>query len=258
MCLVRTNNIGGHLEQTQNKRVRPVELPDLTASSLLPPLSASMRNGSSFGLSSGVVYILRLLTMYGGIAKVHHSERVHLNCAMVFSDCLDMNHQCTHVSTALLERPVPPSHQPSLPPSSKAQPSSPFGGPAFLSLRRPSLPLPSEAQPLSQCHCFPRPPLSCWPRSLVLDTQLRLPNMDSFRATRCNGRIRGSDPMLGHRGTAARRKRNSGIASCAYPNGIVLIIAPRVLLCLGCSVGRAQSSLPGAVINSCNRSREVH
>ena len=139
LCLVRTNNIGGHLEQTQNKRVRPVELPDLTASSLLPPLSASMRNGSSFGLSSGVVYILRLLTMYGGIAKVHHSERVHLNCAMVFSDCLDMNHQCTHVSTALLERPVPPSHQPSLPPSSKAQPSSPFGGPAFLSLRRPSL-----------------------------------------------------------------------------------------------------------------------
>ena len=39
---------------------------------------------------------------------------------------------------------------------------------------------------------------------------------------------------------------------------VIIIIAPRALLCLGCSVGRAQSSLLGVVMNSCDRRREVH
>ena len=49
----------------------------------------------------------------------------------------------------------------------------------------------------------------------------------------------------------------------AHPNPnpnvtLTLIIVARALLCLGCSMGRAQSSLLGVVMNSCDRSREVH
>ena len=50
----------------------------------------------------------------------------------------------------------------------------------------------------------------------------------------------------------------SGTLTACLALTVTIIIAPHALLCLGCSVGRAQSSLLGVVLNSCVMSREVH